>query len=145
MKWKQVNNKPELIIFRKEQRSNSTSAEATLWLQLQKSKISGRKFRRQHSIGNFIADFYCPSEKLVVELDGEAHFWEDGMKRDNEKEAFFITMGIKVIRFENKFVFEDLNWVLETIRNNFLHTDEKSGITTPDQGCRHPWSAPPPL
>ena len=69
-----INNKPELKPLRKQLRNFSTSAEAVLWTHLQKSQLQNRKFRRQHSIGNFIADFYCPSEKLVIELDGEDHF-----------------------------------------------------------------------
>lgn len=73
-----INNKTELKPFRKKLRNNSTSAEATLWTYLQKSQLENRKFRRQNSLGNFIADFYCPSEKLVIELDGEDHFWEPG-------------------------------------------------------------------
>ena len=54
-------------------RNHSTPAEAVLWTYLKSASIDGRKFRRQHSIGEYIADFYCPSEKLIVELDGEPH------------------------------------------------------------------------
>jgi len=64
----QINNRPELKKFRKNLRNNSTSAEATLWTYLQKSQLDGRKFKRQHSVENYILDFYCPSEKLCVEL-----------------------------------------------------------------------------
>ncbi len=60
-----INNKPELKPIRKQLRNHSTSAEATLWTYIQKSRLDNRKFRRQHSIGDFIADFYCPAEKLV--------------------------------------------------------------------------------
>lgn len=114
-----INNKPELKNYRKQLRNNSTSAEATLWTYMQKSQLENRKFRRQHSLGNFIADFYCPSEKLVVELDGEAHFWEPGIEKDRIKENYLQSIGIRVIRFENKWVFEDINWVLEQIKAAF--------------------------
>ena len=116
-----INNKPELKPFRKQLRNSSTSAEAVLWTHLQKSQLQNRKFRRQHSIGSFIADFYCPSEKLVVELDGEDHFWDAGIEKDRVKENYLKSKGIKMIRFENKWVYEDIAWVLEKIKTEFNH------------------------
>jgi very-short-patch-repair endonuclease len=116
-----INNKPELKPFRKQLRNHSTSAEATLWTYLQKSQLENRKFRRQHSLGNFIADFYCPSEKLVVELDGEGHYHEPGIERDRIKESYLRSIGIRVVRFENRWVFEDIEWVLGEIRARFNH------------------------
>lgn len=116
-----INNKPELKDYRKQLRNRSTSAEATLWTYLQKSQLENRKFRRQHSLGNFIADFYCPTEKLVVELDGEGHCHEPGIERDRVKENYLRSIGIRVIRFENKWVFEDVGWVLEQIKASFNH------------------------
>ena len=70
---KKVNNLPYLKTFRKELRNNLTPAEAKFWKIVQNKNLEGRKFRRQHSVGNYILDFYCPSEKLAVELDGEVH------------------------------------------------------------------------
>ena len=116
-----INNKPELKPLRKQLRNYSTSAEAVLWTHLQKGQLQNRKFRRQHSIGNFIADFYCPSEKLVIELDGEDHFWDPGIEKDRVKENYLKSTGIKVIRFENKWVYEDIAWVLERIIAEFNH------------------------
>lgn len=116
-----INNKPELKNYRKQLRNNSTSAEAVLWTHLQRSQVEDRKFRRQHSLGNFIADFYCPSEKLVIELDGEQHYHEPGIEKDRIKENYLKSIGIRVIRFENKWVFEDIAWVLEQIKAAFNH------------------------
>ncbi|HEX8332035.1 MAG TPA: endonuclease domain-containing protein [Segetibacter sp.] len=116
-----INNKPELKEFRKHLRNHSTSAEATLWTYLQKSQLENRKFRGQHSLCNFIADFYCPLEKLVIELDGEGHYREPGMEKDRKKEEYLRSIGVRVLRFENKFVFEDVNWVLERIKAEFNH------------------------
>jgi very-short-patch-repair endonuclease len=121
MKTSVINNKPELKPFRKQLRNHSTSAEATLWKYLQRSQLENRKFRRQHSLGDFIADFYCPAEKLVVELDGEDHFWEPGLEKDRIKETYLKSLGIQVIRFENKWVFEDVQWVLGQIKAQFNH------------------------
>jgi very-short-patch-repair endonuclease len=68
-----MNNKKYLKKYRKELRNNPTKAESMLWKALQKKQLEGRKFRRQHSLGNYIVDFYCPTEKLIVELDGSVH------------------------------------------------------------------------
>ena len=59
--------------IRRELRSNMTTAEATLWKVLKNGSLQNRKFRRQHSIGKYIVDFYCPAEQLIIELDGEVH------------------------------------------------------------------------
>ena len=75
---KKIHNRKYLEKFRKKLRSNLTPAEAVLWSSLQRKQLEGRKFRRQHSIGNYIADFYCPSERIVVELDGAGHFTPEG-------------------------------------------------------------------
>jgi len=112
-------NDPFFTNFRKDLRNNSTSAEACLWFYLKQKKIEGRKFTRQKSIGNFIIDFYCPEEKLAIELDGEQHFWEEGMKRDIQKTNFLESQGIIVIRFENKWVFEDIGFILSEIKKKF--------------------------
>jgi len=70
---------------RKILRNNPTQVEAFLWGYLRNSRCEGRKFRRQSSIKNYIVDFYCPEEKLVIELDGDFHFDAKAMK-DDEKE-----------------------------------------------------------
>lgn len=72
-----INNLPALRFFRKALRHNLTPAEAKLWTLLKGSQLAGRKFRRQHSVGNFILDFYCPSERLAIELDGAVHDSDD--------------------------------------------------------------------
>lgn len=115
----QLNNLPHLKNFRKKLRKNLTPAEAKFWKIVQNSNFEGRKFRRQHSIGNFILDFYCPSEKLAVELDGEVHFSDSARVYDFERRQFLENYGIKVLRFQNRRVFEDLEWMLDVIKANF--------------------------
>ncbi len=115
----QLNNLNYLKNNRKALRSNLTPAEACLWKYLQGSKLDGKKFRRQHSVGNYILDFYCPSEKLAVELDGALHFTEEGIVQDEIRTHYLNELGIKVIRFENKLVFDKPDWVLEEIKKNF--------------------------
>ncbi|MES2762594.1 MAG: DUF559 domain-containing protein [Bacteroidota bacterium] len=114
-----LNNFNYLKTNRKNLRNNLTSAEASLWKSLQGSKLMGRKFRRQHSVGNYILDFYCPSEKIAIELDGAGHYTEEGIKKDEVRTQFLNECGIKVIRFENKLVFEKTEWVLEEICRGF--------------------------
>ncbi len=119
---KRIHNLPYLKTFRKELRNNLTPAEATLWKMLQKKQLDGRKFRRQHSVANYILDFYCPSEKLAIELDGQGHFEATQAEYDYERDLFLKEFGIKVLRFENKIVFEDTEWMLEKIRKEFITT-----------------------
>ena len=105
--------------YRKSLRNNGTSAEAFLWNYLKGSKLEGRKFRRQHSIKRFIVDFYCPSEKLIVELDGQVHFNEAAQEYDRKREKILEEFGFTVIRFENKMVFDFLPSVLKDIKDHF--------------------------
>ncbi|WP_319799852.1 endonuclease domain-containing protein [Flavobacterium sp. N1994] len=114
-----IHSLPHLKTFRTQLRSKLTPAEAYLWKELQKAKLSNRKFRRQHSIGNYIVDFYCPSEALAIELDGEVHNNEIAQQYDQERDLFLAYFNIKVVRFENKQVFENLDGVIEEIRKCF--------------------------
>ena len=113
------NSRPYLQTFRTDLRKTLTPAEATLWKSLQGSKLEGRKFRRQHSVGNYILDFYCPAEHLAVELDGQVHRSDLAELFDHERTLFLTAYGIKVIRFENFLVFEELESVLFRIKSWF--------------------------
>jgi very-short-patch-repair endonuclease len=115
-----VHNRKYLLDRRRELRQNLTPAEATMWSLMKGKKLGGRKFRRQHSIGNFIVDFYCPSEKLAIELDGDGHFTSAGWEQDQRKEKYLNESGIKVIRFENDEVFLATEAVVEEIKRNFM-------------------------
>lgn len=114
-----LNNRKYLKGFRKELRKNPTKAESQLWKALQKSQLEGRKFRRQHSIGNYIADFYCTKEKLIVELDGQYHANPVNEEYDRKRTEYLESLGFKVLRFENYLVFEQLDMVLEAISAEF--------------------------
>ncbi|MDX5418771.1 MAG: DUF559 domain-containing protein [Hymenobacteraceae bacterium] len=114
-----LHNRPYLKNFRRDLRNNSTGAEGELWKYLKGGQLHGRKFRRQHSIENFILDFYCPSERLAVELDGQLHFSGIAHSYDQERDLQLKTLGITVLRFENKEVFQQLEAVLHEISSNF--------------------------
>jgi|SRR5690606_30759565 len=116
---KPEHNKKELKDLRKELRNNLTPAEAYLWNELKNGQLEGRKFRRQHSIDNFVIDFYCASEQLIIELDGQVHLNATAEEKDRKREEKLEEMGFTLIRFENKMVFENLDSVLMEIRDNF--------------------------
>jgi len=104
---------------RKVLRKNLTPAEAFLWKHLKAKQLDGKKFHKQHSINHFIVDFYCPSEKLIIELDGQVHMNPTAEGYDEKRTKHLENLGFTVIRFENKFVFDHLSSVLEEIKNNF--------------------------
>ena len=85
MKNKNLFNRKVLRSFRASLRNRSTSAEAALWEMLKSKKLYGRKFRLQYSIGNYIVDFCCPSEKLIIELDGDPHGEYHKIEEDKKK------------------------------------------------------------
>ena len=128
-------NVPILKTFRTKLRKNLTPAEAFLWKFIRNSKLDGRKFRRQFSVGPYILDFYCPSEKLAVELDGEVHFNATAIEYDLERKLFVQHYRIRILRFENQLVFQELEMVLEKIRANFGWT-KPATLTT--QSADHP-------
>ena len=115
----QINNIKPLKEIRKDLRNNLTPAEATLWKFLRKNKL-GKKFRRQHSVGYYVLDFYCPEEKLAIELDGQHHFTSSGFAYDEERTAYLNHQGITVLRFENDEVFKATEAVLEKIKSHFI-------------------------
>lgn len=119
-----ITNSPELEINRKALRKYGTPAEATLWKHLKNRQLAGRKFRRQFSIDNHILDFYCVEEMVNVELDGAGHYTTGGQMSDFDRDAYLESLGVKVLRFENKLIFDAIDSVLEEIKNQFKRQDE---------------------
>ncbi|WP_051286323.1 endonuclease domain-containing protein [Salinimicrobium terrae] len=116
---RRIHNRKRLEPYRKKLRHHGTTAEAYLWKHLQQKKLDGRKFRRQHSVLNFIVDFYCAEERLVIELDGLYHMNPTNEEKDALRTRKLEELNLKVIRFENRTVFENLDWVLEEIKRHF--------------------------
>lgn len=116
-----INNRIYLKDKRRSLRSNLTPAEAKLWKLIQNSKLGGIKFRRQHSLGNYIVDFYCPQYLLVIELDGKIHFNPVNNESDDKRTEYINSLGIKVLRFENKEIFEKTEFILEEIKQNCIN------------------------
>ena len=111
----ETHNRDNIKSRRRELRHLLTPAEASLWKSLQQSQLCGKKFRRQHSVGPFILDFYCPECRLAVELDGQTHFNPPVWERDASRTEYLNNLNIRVLRFENRDVFEHLEWVLREI------------------------------
>ena len=114
-----IRNHADLNQRRKELRNKGTVAERVLWLSLNNSQLDGKKFRRQESIGKYIVDFYCPSEKLIIELDGAGHYTTEGIEYDKIRSKYLESLRFRVIRFENEDVIFNLDIVLKKIKECF--------------------------
>jgi very-short-patch-repair endonuclease len=97
-------------------RARQTRAEEILWARLRDRRLAGLKFRRQHPVGPFVADFCCPDRHLVIELDGAVHLSPSQRQHDAEREALLTAAGYTILRFPNSAVHDDLAGVLATIR-----------------------------
>jgi len=111
-------------------RSTSTDAERLLWSKLRDRRLAGYKFRRQHPVGPFFADFACIECMLVVELDGGQHYEDGGVRRDATRTVVLTEHGFDVLRFSNRDVFAETDSVLQVIRERLLGS--------------HPHPGPPP-
>ena len=105
--------------FRKQLRKSLTPAEASLWRCLKGKQLAGRKFRRQHSIGPYVVDFFCPSERLIIELDGAHHLSGPGSEYDEVRDQYLNSLGYTVLRYENKVWFANQESVLADICAHF--------------------------
>lgn len=119
-----IYNRKSIKKQRKYLRSNMTKAEVILWSKLKGRKLQDYKFRRQHSIGNYIVDFYCPKLKIALEIDGESHYTEKGKARDKKRSTYLNNLGISVKRFTNSQIKQNLNGVLKEI-TAFVQSLEK--------------------
>src|SRR3954465_7218445 len=114
----QIHNVNYLKDVRKELRNHPTAAEAVLWLSLRDRQVKGKKFRRQHSIEHFIVDFYCADLRLAIEVDGGIHKSKEVSLNDKEKEGILNFHNIRLLRFTNEEVLEDVEKVLLKIKES---------------------------
>ena len=94
-------------------RRDQTEAEQKLWARLRGSQLNGFKFRRQHPLGPFFADFFCLEARLVIELDGSQH--ADDSDRDERRTEFLLGKGYTVLRFWNHQVISEIEEVVQRI------------------------------
>jgi very-short-patch-repair endonuclease len=107
---------PQIFSNARTLRANLTAAEEQLWLAVKNNQIEGYKFRRQHPLSIYIADFYCHALKLVIEIDGAYHLTEEQQLLDEERTKNIEFQGLKVIRFTNEEVLMQLSEVIDTIK-----------------------------
>ena len=107
---------PEYVIeIAKKLRKRQTEAENLLWKYLRGNRIKNVKFRRQYPIGRYIADFYCIKQRLAIELDGKIHDEIDRQEYDLIRQSGIESRNIKVLRFRNEEVMNNIKEVLERI------------------------------
>ncbi|WP_080767705.1 endonuclease domain-containing protein [Vibrio campbellii] len=102
--------------IRSQLRTNMPKPEEILWQRIRRKQL-GVKFRRQHGIGRYIVDLYCAELNLVIEIDGDSHFSDEGKEKDTIRDSFMETLGIKVLRFTNEEVMKQTESVLERLFN----------------------------
>jgi len=105
------------MLFRAAQlRKNQTGVEKILWKKLEKNSFENLRFRRQHPIGKFIVDIYCPELLLVIELDGGIHNKPEVAERDAGREVELNRLGLKILRFTNNEIIHNIDAVLKQIK-----------------------------
>ncbi|MBT9313851.1 endonuclease domain-containing protein [Leptothoe spongobia] len=123
---------PAILLRRaRELRQRQTPAEQSLWECLRASRLYGYKFRRQHNIDRFIADFYCHEAGLVVEVDGTIH--DRQQEKDAARDAWMESVGLQVLRVTNQQVQEDLEGVLVVIAER-LRTSSPGPFSSQEKG-----------
>jgi very-short-patch-repair endonuclease len=105
---------------RQELRGSMPSAEVLLWMRLKGRQLLECKFRRQYSVGAFVVDLYAAEIKLGIELDGDSHFQEGAREYDRERQAYIESFGIRIIRFLNNDIYENLDGVIEGIEREII-------------------------
>ena len=106
-------------------RRKMTPSEKVLWQRLRAKKIEGFKFRRQHPIKYYIADFYCHEARLVIEVDGPIHDRNDCCEHDQQRNGIFEDFGIMVLRFSNDEIRYHLKQVLKKIEEILIMRTRK--------------------
>ena len=111
----EIFNKKKYIKKRQYLRNNMTKAEVVLWSKLKGKQLNGLKFRRQCGINNYVVDFYCPELKLAIEIDGDVHAYSSKIVYDKQRQKEIEALGIKVLRYTNTDVRNNIEGVLYDI------------------------------
>ena len=98
-------------------RKNQTEAEEIFWQIVRNRKFLGLKFRRQHQIRQFVVDFFCPTENLIIEIDGKIHMNPEQRERDHSRDHYLKELKYKVLRFSNDDIYNNIEEVLDEIKN----------------------------
>jgi len=116
-------------------RSNMTEAEQRLWARLRRGQIADTWFRRQHPMGSYVLDFYCPALRLAIELDGGQHGMDAGLRSDKRRDAWLAKRGVTVLRFWNNEITGNIEGVLTRILESMTALrDRTPSLTLPLPG-----------
>lgn len=96
-------------------RKNITDTEGLLWSRIRRKQLKEYQFYRQKTLGDYIVDFYCPSAKLIIELDGSQHYGEKGLKKDNVRDQYLLGLGFQLVRFPSTEVFGNIDGIVSEI------------------------------
>ena len=107
---------PQMLQASRRLRAEATAAEEILWQALRGDRLDGFRFRRQHAIGRFVLDFYCPARKIAIEIDGGVHDEPDQAARDEARTQALEAQGIAVFRLRNEQVVNDVQGAVEQVR-----------------------------
>ena len=113
---KYLYNDPGTKLYRRHLRKNATDAERRLWSILRSRQISGLKFFRQYNVGSYVLDFYCPERRLAIEVDGGRHADICGQQHDAHRDRHLKDLNIRVIRFWNNDVLQNIEGVGQKIK-----------------------------
>jgi len=113
---KYLYNEPSKKLDRCCLRENATDAERKLWSILRSRRMAGLKFFRQYSVGPYILDFYCPEQRLAIEVDGGQHADVHGQEHDAHRDRYLKELNIRVIRFWNNDVLQNIEGVGKKIK-----------------------------
>ncbi len=113
-------------------RKNMTKEERHLWYDF--LKLQTVTFNRQKVIGKYIADFYCAEKKLVIELDGSQHYMDEGQQSDKERDAYFASLGLTVLRYSNRQIHHEFDRVCNNILHHFATSSTAYGGPPSPQG-----------
>jgi very-short-patch-repair endonuclease len=116
--WKMLSYNKNLKHYSRMLRKNMTNAEKLLWSKLKSRQLKGCQFNRQKPIGNYIVDFYSVNAKLVIEVDGGQHYTDKGKQDDNVRDNYMAQLGLRVLRFSDRDVLQNIDGVVETIMNH---------------------------
>lgn len=108
--------------FAKLLRKRMTPGEVKLWSKLRAARFHGLKFRRQVPIGPFIVDFLCIEKKLILEVDGDAHFEPGAAEKDRKREEYLKAQGFRVVRVLNSEAVCDIDFVIEVLERELSFT-----------------------
>jgi very-short-patch-repair endonuclease len=102
-------------------RKEMTLPELKLWTEIRRGQLDGLKFRRQHPIGPFVLDFFCPAHRLAVEVDGAEHYTEDRSEKDAARDRWLARQGIMTLRIPASWVLDSVDSAVSAIREQLTH------------------------